>query len=146
MTADQILILFEQSLTTPGGVIWLADQLLVLAQHAESFSLEETDTELFCNCGESSVVLPDSYKRLFRPLLARLAKVAADESGTPFQPYGGNYELRRAGDLGPVLLDLNIANTTGERSIRVNRQFPIVRALPAPINTIASMHVESHSI
>ena len=119
MTADQIPILFEQSLKSPGGVVWLADQLLVLAQHAESISLEETDTELVCHCGDRSVVLPESYKRLFRPLLARLAKVAADESGTPFQPYGGRYSIRRAGDSGPVRLEIEIENTPKHQSLRV---------------------------
>lgn len=146
MNADQIPKLFEQSLTSPGGVVWLADQLLVLAQHSDSLLLAEADTELVSKCGDCSVVLAASYRRLFRPLLARLAKVAADESGTPFQPYGGNYQLRRAGDLGPVLLDLTIANTTGERSILLKRQFPTVRPLPTTTNRIGSLPMETHSI
>ena len=142
MTAVQIPIVFEQSLTTPGGVVWLADQLLVLAQHSESMSVEETETEFVGHCGESSVVLASSYKRLFRPLLARLAKVAADESGTSFQPYRGSYSIRRAGDSGPVRLEIEIENTPKHQSLRV--QSSLLSDLPnliAPSSIATSVPV-----
>lgn len=122
MTADLVVKLFEQTPTEPTGVVWLADQLLVLSQHTESLSLEATPHELLCRIADSTAVVPSPFGRLFRPLLARLGKVAADESGMPFLPYGGRYKLRRAGESGPVLLDVVIANTPGEQKAHLKRE------------------------
>jgi hypothetical protein len=135
MTADHVVKLFEQAPSVPNGLIWLADQLLVLGQHADALSLEATDGEFLCRVGESTATIPPPCGRLFRPLLARLGKAAADESGVEFQPYGGRYELRRAGESGPVRLDVAIANTPGEQKVRVKREVLSLRSAPGAMDS-----------
>lgn len=59
--------------------------------------------------------------RVFRPLLARLAVIAAEETGIEFQPYGGRYSLVRPGAGGPVRLDVEFSNTTGSQQLSITR-------------------------
>lgn len=66
--------------------------------------------------------------RLFRPLLAFLAGLAAEESGAEFHPYHGRYTLTRVTPAGPVRLDIAIENTTGEQRLTITRS--VVADLP----------------
>ena len=67
-----------------------------------------------------------------RPLLARIAKVAADESGVDFNPYDGRYRLRRAGESGPVYLDIELLNSPGEQRISIERKPVASPVRPSP--------------
>lgn len=72
--------------------------------------------------------------RLFRPLLATVSNLAAEESGAEFDPYHGRYTLDRPGPDGPVRLDVAITNTMGEQRLviaRVPAQAPA--ATPEPV-------------
>jgi hypothetical protein len=65
--------------------------------------------------------------RLFRTLLARVAKMAEEESGTAFNPYGGKLHFDRPGPNGPVRLDVHFVNTTESQFLGMVRA-----ALPQP--------------
>jgi hypothetical protein len=66
--------------------------------------------------------------RLFRPLLATVANLAAEEGGATFDPYHGRYTLERPGPGGPVRLEVAITNTPGEQRLRIVRT-------PSPVPT-----------
>lgn len=133
MTTHPVPALFTDLRGPDRGIVWLADELTQLAQHAERFLLElrwinpPAGTWAFaCELsGHPSVELDRKWLRLFRPLLARMARMAADESGTEFDPYHGSYTLRRASTVGPVALHIAITNTPGRNRLEFVRQ-PLV--------------------
>jgi hypothetical protein len=114
----------------PGrDLVWLADQLIALVQYSGSLTLEVRHTEggareLVCRpAGEPrETVLPGRGPLyVFRPLLARIAMVGADETATEFQPYGGAFTLYRSGRSGRVRLDVAYSNTPAKQSLDIRR-------------------------
>src|SRR5437879_3189422 len=84
------------------AVVWLADEFIAIVQHVGSVRLQVESDE----AGNWSLVChsdpPDPNPirlsgrgslYMFRPLLARLAVMASEETVTEFQPYGGHYTL-----------------------------------------------------
>jgi hypothetical protein len=129
-------------LPLPGkDIVWLADELLAIAQHLGSLSLEvvrDGGDNRSLVCGSDSVppfALPGRGPLyLFRPLLARLAKVGADETGTECNPYGGRYALTRSSRSGPVRLEVEFTNTPASQRLVVTHT-PVStapRSVPAP--------------
>jgi hypothetical protein len=117
-------------------LVWLADELISIVQHIGSVSLElvrdnsETPLLIARNMPtDGSVTIEGSGPtRLFRPLLARLAVIGAEETGTEFQPYGGCYTLIRSSRSGPVRLDIQFTNTTTSQNLSISRvQNPVAR-------------------
>jgi len=47
--------------------------------------------------------------------------IAAEETGTEFQPYGGRYYLFRTGPNGPVRLDVDFSNTPASQRLTITR-------------------------
>lgn len=125
LTADAVRDLFA-SLPVPGrDVVWLADQILAVAQHVGSFALEwETPDRraVVCRAGSTESVLSGTAPaRLLRPLLARFAVLGADEVGGEPQFAGGRYSLTRSSRTGPVRLEIAFANTPDRQHIRLTR-------------------------
>jgi hypothetical protein len=107
---------------------WLAHQLLTLAADSQRLSLRiipSADGEnpaLEATDSVHVVTTEDpSPLRLFRTLLARFAKMAVEENGTEFNPYGGKLHFERSGPGGPVRLDVEFANTTQVQSLAIVR-------------------------
>lgn len=109
-TTDAIRDLVAQIRSQGKDIVWLADQVLLVAQHGGRIALSDT------TLGEDN----SDFRRLFRPLLARMAKVAADESGAAFDPYSGHYTLTRSGRGGPVRVEIEIQNTTAVRRLQID--------------------------
>lgn len=131
MTTTDLERLFAQSLTVPAGLVWLADQLLLAAQHTDVLAVELSPAgALTVSGGQTDAALEKRYHRLVRPLLARIAKVAADESGGEFKPYDGRYTLRRDGDAGPVQLTVHVRNTPDQQRLTVERHILPTRPIP----------------
>jgi hypothetical protein len=66
--------------------------------------------------------------RPFRTLLARMAKMGADESSAEFQPFGGHVVFHRGG----VRIDWDFENTTA------NQRFSMVAISAAPLPNLGS--------
>lgn len=134
--AEAVRDLFAR-LPIPGkDLVWLADELIGIAQHVGSVSLEAVrdadNRSLVCH-SDSTPPLTLSGRgplSLFRPLLARLAVLGADETGTECNPYGGRFTLTRSSRTGPVRLDVEFTNTTASQRLAVIRT-PIT-ATPRP--------------
>jgi hypothetical protein len=124
--ADAVRALFAQ-LPAPGkDLIWLADELIGIAQHAGSVMLArvaDSDAHaLVCRTDADPPFSPGrDAVRLFRPLLARLAVLGADETGTEPQLYGGRYALTRSSRGGPVRLEIEFTNTPGLQQLTITR-------------------------
>jgi hypothetical protein len=58
---------------------------------------------------------------VFRTLLARFAKMAEEENGTAFDPYGGKLHFDRPGPGGPVRLNVEFRNTTVAQSVTLTK-------------------------
>ena len=129
-TLDTIRELVAQVRGQGKDVVWLADHVLLVAQHAGGLDL--TDTIL----GDDAA----DFRRLFRPLLARVSKVAAEESGAAFDPYHGRYTLTRAGRGGLTRLEIVITNTAGVRRLQITPSPVAVRG-PAADPTPPPTHV-----
>jgi hypothetical protein len=129
VTHQAVLDLFAQLPDSEKDVVWLADQVLSVAQHAGPVEL---------SAASFGGRQPTPLRRLFRPLLARLAKAAADETGTQFDPYHGRYTLTRAARDGTVRLEIAITNTPGEQCLCIQRvpvSSPRGPAVLAPVST-----------
>jgi hypothetical protein len=57
--------------------------------------------------------------RLFRPLLARLAKLATEESGTAFDPYSGRLHFFRPGWVLAPRVDVEFDNTPAAQRLAI---------------------------
>ncbi|MDB5309822.1 MAG: hypothetical protein JWO38_4024 [Gemmataceae bacterium] len=120
--AESIRELFAR-LPAPGrDVVWLADEVISVAQHSGSITLPDP---IIGTGPEGTPDLTSPFWRLFRPLLARIARLSADETGTEFDPYHGRYVLTRSGREGPVHLEILLTNTAAGSSLRITR-------VPAP--------------
>jgi hypothetical protein len=111
----------ELFLQRPGGenrIDWLANQLLGLAIDAHSLTFRivplEGGNELVFECSDSlhldSTTNPGPL-RLFRTLLARFAKMAEEENGTFFNPYGGKLYFNRNTPGGLVRVNVEFVNS-----------------------------------
>jgi hypothetical protein len=118
--------------TPPPGkdVVWLGDEVVAVAQHMGSVTLEvvrEGDNAWALVCrsdpppAEPIRLTEHGPLYLFRPLMARLAVMCSEETATEFQPYGGNYTLRRSSRDGPVRLDIIFTNTTSVQHLTITR-------------------------
>jgi hypothetical protein len=123
--ADRALELFRHRPPVGNAIDWLANQLLALAAETELISLRIVPAENgkgpVLECSDSAHTISSSDPgplRLFRTLLARVAKMA-EEEGLPFDPYGGTVHFDRSGPVGPVRLDVEFANTTQSQSISI---------------------------
>jgi hypothetical protein len=132
LSAGAVRDLFAQ-LPVPGkDVVWLADQVLAIAQHLGSLTFEHLFDNgvhsLVCRAGSEPPFSPGRHAlRLFRPLLARFAVLGADETGGEPQLYGGRYSLVRSSRIGPVQLDIEFTNTPGSQRLAITR-VPIPQA------------------
>jgi hypothetical protein len=128
--ADAVGELFGR-LPVPGkDVVWLADELVAIVQHVGSVSLQVEQDEggswsLVCR-STPPPAHPIRFSGrgplyMFRPLLARLAKMASEETATEFQPYGGRYTLTRSSRIGPVRLDVEFTNTPASQRLCITR-------------------------
>ena len=128
-SADRALELFRHRPPEGNPIDWLANQLLALAAECGGLSLR-----IVLTAGREGPVLElsDSVHlvtsedsgplRLFRTLLARFAKMAEEENGTTFNPYGGKVHFDRPGRGGPIRLDVDFVNTTQIQSITITRR------------------------
>ena len=127
VTADGAVRELFAQLPVPGkDIVWLADQLLSAAQYLGSIALESVQDAdgpaLVCHTDRARQVLAGRGPlRLFRPLLARLAVVGADEAGGEPQLYGGRYALVRSSRTGPVRLEVAFTNTPGSQQVAITR-------------------------
>jgi hypothetical protein len=60
-------------------------------------------------------------RRMIRPLLACLANLSADESGTSADIYGGHLSFKRAGSEGPVWIVGEFENKLGSVRVALHR-------------------------
>jgi hypothetical protein len=127
--ADAVRELFARLPAAGKDLVWLADELIGIGQHLGSVSLEfERDAAgnqtLVCRSGSTAPPLSLTGQgplHLFRPLLARLAVVGAEESGSECTPYGGRYVLARSSRTGPVRLELEFTNTPASQRLAITR-------------------------
>ncbi len=145
--AEAVSELFARLPASGKDVIWLADELIGIAQHVGSVSLEvvrdESDNRtLVCRSNSSSPPLTLTGREplyLFRPLLARLAVVGAEESGTALNPYGGRSVLSRSSRSGPVRLEIEFANTPESQKLSITRTLvSISRPNGSPVEAASS--------
>jgi hypothetical protein len=54
-------------------------------------------------------------------LLARLAQVGSDETGTECNPYGDRFALTRSSRSGPVRLEVEFTNTPASQELVITR-------------------------
>jgi len=127
LTADgAVRDLFAQLPVPDRDIVWLADQVVAVAQHLGSVALERvSDADgpaLICRTHATQhVIAGRDPLRLFRPLLARIAVLGADETGTEPQLYGGRYSLTRSSRIGPVRLEIEFTNTPSNQRISITR-------------------------
>ena len=131
MNADERVVQLLDTFPPPGSTLdWLAGCLLAIAADAPAVTIRVAPnsdippTKWHLQVGQpgrtSRAERPGSI-RVFRPLLARLAMIAAEETGIEFQPYGGRYSLVRTGSDGPVRLDVEFSNTTASQYLSITR-------------------------
>jgi hypothetical protein len=121
----------ELFLTRPDGVNkvdWLANELLALAAEAPLLSLrlvaDEAGTGLTFEATDQSETIASrdsAPQRLFRTVIARLAKMAEEEGRGEFNPYEGRFSLDRVGPKGPVRIDVELRNTSGMPCVTLSR-------------------------
>jgi len=144
---DSLLDLFSPTPRAGKDLVWFGDELINIAQHTDYVRLENRRGEddpfkrelIYQVDSPTAEVLPlpqQQYQRLFRPLLARLATLGADETGTPWDPYSGCFTLVRSSRGGRVLLRVEYQNTTAEQWVRftrtmTDRHSPVANGTPA---------------
>jgi len=114
----------------PGrDIVWVVDELVRVLQHAGSVYLAMVSDDVGGRClvctapavpGEE-LRLPQVRVGVFRAMLARIAVLASQETGTEFQPYGGRYALIRSTRSGPVRLEIEFTNTPASQQLSVTR-------------------------
>jgi hypothetical protein len=135
--AERALELFRQRPPDENRIDWLANQLLMLAAESQSPSLriaapgEGDGRVLECSDSVQAVTSSDPGPlRVFRTLLARLAKMAEEENGAAFDPYGGKLHFDRTGPGGPVRLSVEFGNTTTTQLLTMSKASPDHAASP----------------
>jgi hypothetical protein len=127
----------------PGhDLVWLVDELVHLIQHGESITLTMVgEGEARCLVATAPAA-PGQELRLaqvrpsvFRSMLARVAVMASDETGTEVHPYGGHYVLTRSSRSGPIRLEIDFTNTPSSQRLSILRA--AVTATPSPPNAAA---------
>jgi len=136
--AERALELFQRRLPPVERLDWLANQLLALAAECGSLSLRilpsfrGEDPTFECSDSDHALTSKDRGPlRVFRTLLARLAKMAEEENGADFEPYGGRLHFDRPGPGGPVRLDVEFKNTTVAQSVTLTKAAPPRVSVPA---------------
>jgi hypothetical protein len=122
--ATRAVELFLQRPPGVNRIDWLANQLLALATeshylHLRIISDEGADSLTF-ECADSTNVhrtSDSSPLRLFRTLLARFAKMAEEENGAEFSPYGGKLNFDRNGPAGQVKVAVEFVNSGNAPSL-----------------------------
>ena len=129
--AERALALFQRPLPPVERLNWLANGLLAIAAEAGPLSLRiiPSDGGLHpaFECSDSVHVITTEDRgpvRVFRTLLARFAKMADEESGAEFTPYGGQLHFDRPGPSGPVRVDVEFTNTTVAASATLTKAPP----------------------
>ena len=116
----------ELFLSRPPGenrIDWLANQLLALAAECRFLSFRvvpvgEGKWTFECSDSAHAVASDDPGPlRVFRTLLARYAKMAEEENGAEFTPYGGSLYFDRATASGPTRVSVEFRNTTTAQSL-----------------------------
>jgi hypothetical protein len=140
MTAVEAVRELFARLPVPGkDLVWFVDEFIAVVQHIGSVSLEVArdssgSSSLLCRSDSTTLSIPGrGSTSLFRPMLARLAVVGSDETGTEFQPYGGRYTLTRSSRSGPVRLEIDFTNTPATQRLTIARI--LVTATPRPAET-----------
>lgn len=118
--------LFSSESLVGKDIVWLADQVIAYVQHHNTVSLElehgETGRVLVCRENdETGMIAERECLRVFRPLMARIAVVACDETGSQFQPYGGTYIIHRSARTGPIQLVIEFCNTLAVQKLTITR-------------------------
>jgi len=133
-SAEQVLKHFAE---LPAGttVDWIIERFLACACDAGSLSIEIPHSEPpRLEATLNGRTASDSGRpglRLFRTMLARMAKMAADEGGSKFEPYGGHLVFHRAG----TRIETEFENTT------VDQRFSMIAIPASPTSNLGS---ESH--
>jgi hypothetical protein len=138
----------ELFLTRPpqaNKVDWLTNALLALAADAPLLSLglvpDETGAGLTFEATDQFGTVSSrdaSPLRLFRTVLARLAKLAEEERQAEFNPYEGQFSFDRVGPTGPVRIDVQFRNTGRGACLTLSRTAPSAvmgNPLAAPTTT-----------
>jgi hypothetical protein len=134
---ERIIELFTAAPPPGSNIDWFAEGLLTIAADAPGVALRmvpvpelEPPARRFQveESGRLLTATGPTFSRVFRPLLARLAVIAAEETGTEFQPYGGRYTLTRTGPDGPARLDVEFSNTPADQ------HWSAIRTLLSPAN------------
>ncbi|MDB5312874.1 MAG: hypothetical protein JWO38_7076 [Gemmataceae bacterium] len=127
-SSTRALDLFLRRSTDTNRIDWLANQLLALAAESQSFSLrlgpgedgiawvlEAFDADQLVSTREPGPV------RVFRTVLARLAKLAEQETGAAFNPYGGKLWFDRTSPTGPARVIVDFINAGDGCSLTMTR-------------------------
>jgi hypothetical protein len=144
-SVEAVRALFARLPDPNRDLVWLTDELIGIAQYLGTFSLElirdDLDhSTLVCRADSDSPPVPIPGRgpsHLFRPLLARLAVVGAEETGTDLNPYGGRCVLARSSRSGPVSLEIEFVNTTELQRLSMTRK-PLTRSCPNVTPPVAS--------
>jgi hypothetical protein len=128
----------------PGrDLVWLVDELISIAQHTGSVAMgvnRTPDGSASCLvCAAPPVLkrqlpLPQVRTGTFRSILARLAQVGSDETGTECNPYGDRFALTRSSRSGPVRLEVAFTNTPAAQELVITRT-PVAVTPRAPSAT-----------
>lgn len=136
--ADGLRDLFAQYPFRGKDVVWLVDELLGVAQHFGSLILQSRPDETglrglsYQSPGGPEAHLSGFRIGMLRAMLARLAVLCSQETGTDFLPYGGRYSLRRSSRIGPVRLDIEFTNTAGPQRLQITRVPIDISVRPPP--------------
>lgn len=125
--SDEIRELFAVCVQPGKGLMWLADELIRVAQHVGPVHLEgvwdeQADRRILTDMStDPPVAYPDFRVGVFRTVLARMAKLGSDETGTSLNPYGDCFALIRSCRFGPARLQVETANTPAAQTLRITR-------------------------
>lgn len=131
-TTDRVREALTAWLQPNRGLLWLADEMIRIAQYADAFHLEgQWDEALgyrqLFDMSTSPPTLLDLRVGVFRSLLARTMVLGQHETGLDLSLYGDRFSLIRATDLGPTRLEFEVGNTPACQRLRITRH-PITMA------------------
>ena len=126
-SAERALELFLSRPPGENRIDWLANQLLALAAECQFLSFRIVplgEGKWSFECADSAHVVTSadpSPLRVFRTLLARYAKMAEEENGTEFTPYGGKLHFDRPTPAGPTRLTAEFRNTSAAQTLTLTK-------------------------